>query len=78
MEGRGFRGGSDEKMRRMWLGLEIVVAGLPPIGLHRSVKPWMDETSLNKFCAFVSKVSFLAGIPVYWQFMYECVAVNCY
>ena len=27
----GFRGGSDEKMRRMWLGLEIVVAGLPPL-----------------------------------------------
>ena len=31
MEGRGFRGGSDEKIRRMWLGLEIVVAGLPPL-----------------------------------------------
>ena len=30
-EGQGFRGGSDEKMRRMWLGLEIVVAGLPPL-----------------------------------------------
>ena len=31
IEGRGFRGGSDEKMRRMWLRLEIVVAGLPPL-----------------------------------------------
>ena len=31
LEGRGFRGGSDEKMRRMWLRLEIVVAGLPPL-----------------------------------------------
>jgi len=30
-EGQGFRGGSDEKMRRMWLGLEIGVAGLPPL-----------------------------------------------
>ena len=29
LEGRGFRGGSEEKMRRMWLGLEIVVADLP-------------------------------------------------
>ena len=28
MEGRGFRGGSDEKM---WFGLEIVVVGLPPL-----------------------------------------------
>ena len=31
IEGRGFRGGSDEKMRRMWLGLEIAVAGLSPL-----------------------------------------------
>jgi len=31
MEGRGFRGGLDEKMRRMWFGIEIVVAGLPPL-----------------------------------------------
>ena len=30
-EGRGFWCGSDEKMRRMWLGLEIVVVGLPPL-----------------------------------------------
>ena len=27
-----FRGVSDEKMRSMWLGQEIVVAGLPPLG----------------------------------------------
>ena len=31
LKGPGLRGGSDEKMRRMWLGLEIVVAGLPPL-----------------------------------------------
>ena len=31
LEGRGFRGGLDEKMRRMWLGLVIVVGGLPPL-----------------------------------------------
>ena len=31
MKGRGFLDGSDEKMRRMWLELEIVVAGLPPL-----------------------------------------------
>ena len=30
-KGRGFRGGSDEKMRRMWFGLEIDVVGLPPL-----------------------------------------------
>ena len=29
--GQGFRGGSDEKMRRMWLGLEIFVVGLPSL-----------------------------------------------
>ena len=33
-EGRGFRCGSDEKMRRMWLGLETVVVGLPPLAEH--------------------------------------------
>ena len=27
----GFRGGLDEKMRRMWFGREVVVAGLPPL-----------------------------------------------
>ena len=32
LKGRGFRGGSDEKMRRMWVGLEIDVVGLPPLG----------------------------------------------
>ena len=31
LKGRGFRGGSDEKMREMWLGREIVVAGLPSL-----------------------------------------------
>ena len=31
IKGLGFRGGSDEKIRRMWLGLEIVVADLPPL-----------------------------------------------
>ena len=33
LELRGFRGGSDQKMRTMWLGLEIFVAGLPPPAL---------------------------------------------
>ena len=32
LEGQGFRGGSDQKRRRMWLGREIVVPGLPPLG----------------------------------------------
>jgi len=30
-EGRAFCGGSDEKMRRLWLGREIVAVGLPPL-----------------------------------------------
>ena len=33
-EGREFRCGSDEKRRRMWLGLGIVVVGLPPLVIH--------------------------------------------
>ena len=31
LKGREFRGSSDEKMRRMWFGREIVVVGLPPL-----------------------------------------------
>jgi len=31
MKGQGFRCGSDEKMMRMWFGLEIDVVGLPPL-----------------------------------------------
>ena len=29
LKGRGFRGGSDKKIWRMWFGREIVVVGLP-------------------------------------------------
>ena len=29
LEGQGFRGGSDKKMKRMWLRLEMVAADLP-------------------------------------------------
>ena len=39
LKGQGFRGGSDEKMRRMWFGLEIDVVGLPPLD-RLTVKPW--------------------------------------
>ena len=31
LKGRGFRCVSDEKMMRMWFGLEIDVVGLPPL-----------------------------------------------
>ena len=31
LKGQGFRCGSDEKMMRMWFGLEIDVIGLPPL-----------------------------------------------
>ena len=41
LEGLGFRGGSVEKMRRIWLGLNTVVAGLPPT--------LVEEKWLNKF-----------------------------
>ena len=38
LKGRGFRFGSDEKMMRMWFGLEIDVVGLPPlVGVVRVV-----------------------------------------
>jgi len=38
LKGRGFRGGTDEKMRRMWLGREFVVVGLLPLVTPRVVR----------------------------------------
>ena len=37
-EGREFRGVSDKKMRSMWLGREIVVAGLPLLGQQTAIR----------------------------------------
>ena len=31
LEIRSFRGGLDEKIRRMWLGRESVAVGIPPL-----------------------------------------------
>ena len=45
-EVRGFRCGSDEKMRRMWLGLGIVVVGLPPL-LGVNVKNGRTTTCIS-------------------------------
>ena len=50
IERRGFRGDSDEKMRRMWLGLDIVVAGLPPLVSH-IIKL---STNINNFYLIVA------------------------
>ena len=49
LKGRGFRGGSDKKMRRMWLGREIVVVGLPPL-----IRLFIQEC--RKFCLSTYKV----------------------
>ena len=55
---------SDEKMRRMWLGLEIVVAGLPPLGHVRS----HTKFGPNRFSRF----------DVYWiqTILYMCLSVS--
>ena len=37
LKGLGFRCGSDEKMMRMWFGLEIDVVGLPPLVVHTHI-----------------------------------------
>ncbi len=52
MKGRGFRGGSDEKMRTMWLGIEIVVVGLPPL-----VQPFGQiDKQTSKVYTYISSV----------------------
>ena len=45
MEGRGFLGGLDEQMRRMWLGLEIVMGGHPHLPQHHANKKHLSKTS---------------------------------
>ena len=52
LKGRGFRGGSDEKMRRMWLGREIVVAGLPPFNWQKldCTRCWTKHSFFNINC----------------------------
>ena len=46
LEGRGFRGGSDEKMRRMWLGLTLLWLAFLP--LTRYPPPFMTHGYPNK------------------------------
>ena len=50
IEGRGFQGGSDEKMR-MWLGREVVVAGLPslPQGIGHATLSHQASNSIDYF-----------------------------
>ena len=47
-EGQRFRGGLDQKMRRMWLGREVVVAGLPPLAQHILTFPKTKKWELGK------------------------------
>ena len=46
LEGLGFRGGSDKKMRRMWFGREIVVAELPSLFVLAVSYKFMPEETL--------------------------------
>ena len=50
IEGRGFRGGSNEQMRRMWLGRKIVVAGLPPLQNYRATPITKLCFNSNEYC----------------------------
>ena len=47
LKGQGFRGGSDEKMRRMWFGLEIDVVGLPPLSKAAAISLVFRVNILN-------------------------------
>ena len=50
IQGRGFRGGLDEKMRRMRLGVDIIVADLPPLILQYDInnsKKILNFSSFN-------------------------------
>jgi len=49
IKGSRFRGGSDDKMRRMGFGREIVVAGFPPLisEMNKKIKEKIYEFKKN-------------------------------
>ena len=56
IQGRGFRGGLDEKMRRMRLGVDIIVADLPPLILQYDInnsKKILNFSSFNRHFDFI-------------------------
>ena len=55
LEGRGFWGGLDEKISRMWLGLEIVDSDLPSlieVKLSLTNGSAVDKININKPFSF--------------------------
>ena len=56
IQGRGFRGGLDEKMRRMRLGLDIIVPGLLRLILQYDInnsKTILNFSSLYRHFDFI-------------------------
>ena len=47
LKGQGFRCGSNEKMMRMWFGLEIDVVGLPPLHTYMTTVTEIAEQVVN-------------------------------
>ena len=65
LKGRGFRCGSDEKMMRMWFGLEIDVVGLPPlVKVYSEFKTflfWLLSSQSSMFRLLISIYGDLRG-----------------
>ena len=68
---RGFRCGSDEKMMRMWFGLEIDVVGLPPLldPTVRTRKLWnmmrLLESSFKMSNEHITQQLYSVNRPIY-------------
>ena len=65
LKGRGFRCGSDEKMMRMWFGLEIDVVGLPPLGYKYLKVSNLGLQMIGSNEWFFISVRHLGLIPLY-------------
>ena len=61
------RGGLDEKMRRMWLGLEIVVVGLPPLDQGRKSFPYLFTEMLVIVVHSACKLFKIKGILIFTE-----------
>ena len=74
LKGRGFRCGSDEKMMRMWFGLEIDVVGLPPLVRLKSLCwHWSTET----LCCYITRLDRPNHLGSIYSLLYKLGLCPC-
>ena len=75
-KGRGFRGGSDEKMRRMWFGLEIDVVGLPPLVQLNFREKYFECFDKNRFSFCPGESYFVKFFQWHLLHLLDCIVFS--